>query len=259
MIEVSVAGAAGRMGREVCRAVLAEKDLRLVAAVDRACAGQSLASLIGEDSTTLTIQPELGAMVEAGAQVMVDFTQPGSAYSDALFALENGIHAVVGTTGMTEDELTGLQNQAAGAKANILIAPNFALGAVLMMLFAQQAAHYLPVCEIIELHHDRKLDAPSGTSLRTAQMIAEGRSESVTAGEEPTSRGLGVEGLRIHSVRLPGLVAHQEVIFGGAGQSLTIRHDSYDRSSFMPGVVYAVRNIGEHPGLTVGLEKWLSL
>ncbi len=259
MIAVSVAGAGGRMGREVCRAVLAEEDLQLVAAIDRACAGESLANLLGDPSTPLTVQAELSAMVDAGAQVMVDFTEPASVYGDVLFALENDIHAVVGTTGMSTSDLAGLEERATGGKAHVLIAPNFALGAVLMMLFARQAARYLPACEIIELHHDRKLDAPSGTSLRTAQMIAETRGETPGAGDEPVSRGLEVEGLRIHSVRLPGLVAHQEVIFGGTGQSLTIRHDSYDRSSFMPGVIYAVRNIEAHPGMTVGLEKWLSL
>ncbi len=260
MIKVSVAGAAGRMGREVCRAVLAEKDLELVAAIDRACEGESVAGLTGDTRTSLTIRSDLQAMLTAGAEVMVDFTQPDSAYGDAIFALENGVHAVVGTTGMKPAELAELEKRAAAASSNILIAPNFAMGAVLMMVFARQAARYLPACEIIELHHDRKLDAPSGTSLRTAEMIAEGRDAAASgAGEEPPSRGLEVEGVHVHSVRLPGLIAHQEVIFGGAGQSLTIRHDSYDRSSFMPGVIFAVRNVASHAGLTVGLEKWLFL
>ncbi len=248
------------MGREVCRAVMAEQDLELAAAIDSGFDGQSLAELIADSRTDLTIKPELAAMRAAGAQVMVDFTRPDSVYGDALFALENGIHAVVGTTGMSPGDMEELARRADGAGSNILIAPNFAMGAVLMMVFAQQAARYFPDCEIVELHHDRKLDAPSGTSLRTAQMVAEGReSRAQVTGGQPASRGLEVEGMRLHSVRLPGLIAHQEVIFGGAGQSLTIRHDSYDRSSFMPGVIYAVRHIDEHPGMTVGLEKWLSL
>ncbi len=260
MIKVSVAGAAGRMGREVCRAVLAEKDLALVAAVDQARGGERVADLIGDASTDLSIQTDLEAMLAAGADVMVDFTQPDSAYDDAIFALANGVHAVVGTTGMQPAELEELGRRAAEASSNILIAPNFAMGAVLMMVFARQAARYLPACEIIELHHDRKLDAPSGTSLRTAEMVAEGRQAAeMKPDEEAPSRGLNVEGVHIHSVRLPGLIAHQEVIFGGAGQGLSIRHDSYDRSSFMPGVIFAVRNIAAHAGLTVGLEKWLSL
>ena len=260
MIKVSVVGAGGRMGREVCRAVLAEHDLELVAAIDPGFSGRSLGELAGDPRARLMVQSDLGAMAAAGAQVMVDFTQPASAYVDALFALEHSIHAVVGTTGISPGELEELERRAADASSNLLIAPNFAMGAVLMMVFARQAARYFPDCEIIELHHDRKLDTPSGTSLRTAEMIAESRKGgSSGAGEQSSSRGLDVQGIRVHSVRLPGLIAHQEVVFGSAGQALTIRHDSYDRSSFMPGVIYAVRNVGAHAGMTVGLEKWLSL
>lgn len=260
MVKVSVVGAGGRMGREVCRAVLAEQDLELVAAIDPEFGGRTLADLTGELQVELGVKSDLAAMTAAGTQVMVDFTQPASAFGDAVFALEHGIHAVVGTTGMSASEMEELERLAARAEANLLIAPNFAMGAVLMMVFARQAALYFPDCEIIELHHDRKLDAPSGTSLRTAEMIAETR-EGPGSGEgaQPPSRGLEAQGIRIHSVRLPGLIAHQEVIFGGKGQALTIRHDSYDRTSFMPGVIYAVRNISAHAGMTVGLEKWLSL
>jgi 4-hydroxy-tetrahydrodipicolinate reductase len=260
MIKVSVVGAGGRMGREVCRAVLAEQDLELVAAIDPEFSGKPLADLTGETQLNLAVKPDLPAMTDAGTQVMVDFTQPASAFGNTVFALEHGIHAVVGTTGMSAGELEELERLAAKARANLLIAPNFAMGAVLMMVFARQAAQYFPDCEIIELHHDRKLDAPSGTSLRTAAMIAETREgPGPGKGAQPPSRGLEAHGIRVHSVRLPGLIAHQEVIFGSAGQSLTIRHDSYDRNSFMPGVIYAVRNIGAHAGMTVGLEKWLSL
>jgi len=244
------------MGREVVRAILAEDDLVLVAAVDPAHAGEP----VGERSDLL-ISGDLREAIGATApDVMVDFTQPASAFGNTVFALEHGIHAVVGTTGMSAGELEELERLAAKARANLLIAPNFAMGAVLMMVFARQAAQYFPDCEIIELHHDRKLDAPSGTSLRTAAMIAETREgPGPGKGAQPPSRGLEAHGIRVHSVRLPGLIAHQEVIFGSAGQSLTIRHDSYDRNSFMPGVIYAVRNIGAHAGMTVGLEKWLSL
>ncbi len=258
MIKVGVAGAGGRMGREVCRAVLAEADLELVAAIDPGFSGENLATLIGEVGSALNIQPEPQAMVAAGAEVMVDFTQPASVYGNVLFALENGIHAVVGTTGLSPAEMDELERRTAGAESHVIIAPNFAMGAVLMMVFARQAARFFPDCEIIELHHAGKLDAPSGTALRTAALIAETRAGRA-AGEQPPSRGLAADGVQIHSVRLPGLVAHQEIIFGGSGQTLTLRHDSNDRTSFMPGIIYAVRHIAEHPGFTVGLENWLSL
>ena len=214
MIRVAVAGAAGRMGETVCRAVEGADDLELVARADPAL-GTSLSEALAE-------RPE----------VLVDFTIPTTAVANAREAVAAGVHAVIGTTGFDIDELRGLEG------ANIFIAPNFAIGAVLMMQFAVQAARHLPKAEIIELHSDSKVDAPSGTAARTAELMG---------GDVP-----------IHSVRLPGLVAHQEVIFGGPGQTLTIRHDSLDRESFMPGVLLAVRRVGslkESP--LVGLEHLL--
>lgn len=256
MIQVGVFGAAGRMGSEVCRAVEAADDLQLVASIDVQADGQS------KDIST---EPE--AMNKAGAKVAVDFTVASSAVSNIEWCLAHGIHVVVGTTGLPAVDLEKIRGLAEGSKANVLIAPNFAIGAVLMMHFAQQAAAWLPDVEIIELHHDAKLDSPSGTSLKTAEAIARGRASDPQAPSRqsgakqviPGARGAEADAVRIHSVRLPGLVAHQEVVFGGAGQTLTIRHDSIDRTSFMPGVLLAIRRIADLPGLTIGLEAALEL
>lgn len=217
MIKVGVLGAAGRMGATVCEAVDADDELELVARVD-------------EDDP-------LQALVDGGSEVAVDFTTPSVVKNNVLFCLENGIHAVVGTTGLTDSDVDDIRSHT--GKANAFIAPNFALGAVLMMHFAAQASRLYDHAEIIERHHEKKLDAPSGTALRTASLM-EG---------DPA----------IHSVRLPGLVAHQEVQFGAPGETLTIRHDSLDRVSFMPGVVLAVKKVGELDGVTVGLENLLDL
>jgi 4-hydroxy-tetrahydrodipicolinate reductase len=226
MLRVVVAGAAGRMGQAVVAAVGAERDMEVVARADPALAGRP--------GCHATLEDALGA---APADVLVDFTQPAVVFGNARAALAAGVHAVVGTTGLTDDQVEELRAAAEAGPANLLIAPNFAIGAVLMMRFAAEAARHLPKAEIIELHHDRKLDAPSGTAARTARLMG---------GDVP-----------IHSVRLPGLVAHQEVILGGLGETLTIRHDSLSRDSFMPGVVRAVREIGGRPGLTLGLETLL--
>jgi len=221
MIGVGVAGAAGRMGRTVCEAVEAAEGMELVARVD----------------------PELGVELESvlgDVDVVVDFTVPDTALGNVRACLEAGVHAVVGTTGF---DLDAAREAAEAAGANCFVAPNFAIGAVLLMEVAQKIAPHMPECEIVELHHDRKLDAPSGTAKRTQELID-------AAG--------GHVHQPIHSVRLPGLVAHQEVIFGGVGQTLSLRHDSIDRHSFMPGVVLAVRRVGELPDrFTVGLEKLL--
>jgi 4-hydroxy-tetrahydrodipicolinate reductase len=222
LIRVAVAGAAGRMGSTVCEAVTAADDMELVARADPAL-GVSVAEALAE-------RPE----------VLVDFTLPSTAVANAREAVAAGVHVVIGTTGFDVGELTGLS----GAGANVFVAPNFAIGAVLMMQFAAQAARHMSRAEIIELHHDRKLDKPSGTAARTAQLM---KDASPDLGEVP-----------IHSVRLPGLVAHQEVILGDVGQTLTIRHDSVDRHSFMPGVLLAIRRVGslvESP--VVGLEGLL--
>jgi 4-hydroxy-tetrahydrodipicolinate reductase len=246
-VKVAVFGAAGRMGRQVCDAVEAAPDLELVARVD-----------IGEDPKRV---------LEAGATVAVDFTNPEAVLGNLGFCVGNGVHVVVGTSGFGPERLGQLGALLEDAPAvGVLVAPNFSLGAVLMMKFAAQAASYFESVEIIELHHPDKLDAPSGTAQRTAQLIAEARrtaglpaSPDATAADADHHRGGRVEDVTVHSVRLRGLVAHQEVLLGGVGESLTIRHDSLDRASFMPGVLLGVREVAAHPGLTVGLEHYLSL
>ncbi|MPZ89283.1 MAG: 4-hydroxy-tetrahydrodipicolinate reductase [Nitriliruptorales bacterium] len=237
MHRVAVIGAGGRMGAITCAAFEAEEDLDLVARVGRG--------------------DPLEAVTEAGAEVAVEFTTPASVKVNAEWLLTHGVHAVVGATGLGEGDLADLE--ARTGPANCLVAPNFAIGAVLLMRLAAEVARHLPHVEITELHHDRKVDAPSGTALRTARQVAAARAEAVAVpGPADTpARGLVVEGVPVHSVRLPGLVASQEVVFGGPGQTLTLRHDSIDRTSFMPGVLLAVRRIAEFPGLTVGLEALL--
>jgi 4-hydroxy-tetrahydrodipicolinate reductase len=237
VLRVAVLGAKGRMGSTTCRAVDGDPELELVAALD------------AEDSRE--------ALLDAGADVCVDFTHPDSVKGNTAWLLRSGVHAVVGTTGLTDDDLADLE--ALTGPANALVAPNFAVGAVLMMALARQVAAHLPHAEIVELHHDRKADAPSGTALRTAALIAQARRDVVTpAGPQGhPARGALHEDVPIHSIRLPGLVAHQAVVFGGTGETLTIRHDSIDRSSFMPGVLLAVKAVATRPGLTVGLEHLL--
>jgi 4-hydroxy-tetrahydrodipicolinate reductase len=259
-IRVGVVGAAGRMGAEVCRAVTAADDLELVAAVDVSAAGDPLREHTGVDAG-LSIGGELDALTEAGCEVAVEFTGPGSVGANLRWLLEHDIHAVVGATGIDAEDLEAARDLAAGGAANAFVAPNFAIGAVLLMRFAAEAAKHLPHVEIIELHHDRKVDAPSGTALRTAELIAEARAEVPEAplGDDrhPGARGADHADVRVHSVRLPGIVANQEVIFGGPGQTLTLRHDSIDRTSFMPGVILACREVGGLDGLVVGLEHLL--
>ncbi len=226
MISVMVTGAAGRMGSAVVDAVTAAEGMRVAASVDPALAA-------GEG----VFHDIASALARGGIDVVVDFTQPKFAYANTCAYLAAGVHAVVGTTGFTDEQLTDIRVRAEAGSANALIAPNFAVGAVLMMRFAAEASRHMPKAEIIELHHDQKLDAPSGTAIRTAGLMD----------GDPV----------IHSVRLPGLVAHQEVILGGTGETLTIRHDSLSRESFMPGVVLSVREIADRPGLTLGLEPLL--
>jgi len=243
-LKVGVLGAKGRMGATVCEAITASSDCELVSALD--------------------INDDLMALVSSGAQVVVDFTTPDSVPTNLKFLAANNIHAVVGTTGFDADKLAMVEKQFAAGEANVVIAPNFGLAAVLMMQFAAQAAPHFESVEIIELHHPRKADAPSGTARRTAEMIADARSgmpamPDATSDLLPGARGANVSGIPVHSVRLQGLVAHQEIMFGGPGESLTIRHDSYDRESFMPGVLLAVRKVSQTPGLTYGLEHLLDL
>lgn len=245
-IKVGVLGAKGRVGQAVCEGVTAAEDLELVAALDR------------EDSLEL--------LKEKGAEVIVDFTSPAAVMGNLEFCLTNGISAVVGTTGFTPERLAQVEEWAKAGGANALIAPNFAISAVLTMQFAKQAARFFDSAEVVEYHHPNKLDAPSGTAIHTAEGIATARRE---AGMAPMpdatnqslegARGADVDGVHVHAVRMTGMVAHEEVIFGAQGQSLTIRQDSYDRMSFVPGVLVGVREIAKHPGLTVGLENYLGL
>lgn len=239
MIRVGVVGATGRMGAEVCRAVDDGSDLSLVAAISRSRAGERLEDVLGLPGCPVVASDRLDALVEASADVAVDFTGAEHAPQHIAWCIQQGIHVVVGTTGFPLDEAWGRQDA-----VGVLVAPNFAIGAVLMMRFAGEAAASMPDAEIIELHHAQKRDAPSGTALLTARAIAEAR--GVDGGDVP-----------IHSIRLPGLVAHQEVLFGAQGQTLSIRHDTTDRSAFMPGVLLAIRNVGRRPGLTVGLDPLL--
>ncbi|GAA1920949.1 4-hydroxy-tetrahydrodipicolinate reductase [Nocardioides hwasunensis] len=246
-IRVGVLGARGKVGAEVCRAVEAAADTELVALVD---AGDDVAEL-----------------ARSGAEVVVDFTHPDVVMDHLRFCIEHGIHAVVGTTGFDQERLDRLESWLADAPhVGVLIAPNFSIGAILMMRFAAQAAPFFESVEVVELHHPDKADAPSGTARRTAELIAAAR-RGAGSGPMPDAtstglegaRGADVDGVRVHGLRVRGLVAHQEVILGTAGETLTIRHDSLDRVSFTPGVLAGVRSIGQHPGLTVGLDAFLDI
>ena len=261
-IKVLVAGACGKMGSEVVKAVLQDDALQLVSAVDQMNMAKDIGELIGNGPIGVMIGAELEAEIKRGQpQVMVDFTTPDSVMANLRQALRMGVHAVVGTTGLKPENLKELSELCLTNKVNALVAPNFAIGALLMMRFAAQAAKYFPQVEIIELHHNQKLDAPSGTSIKTAEMILAGRGEPsiIALGEEKIKgvRGGDMGGIHLHSIRLPGLIAHQEVIFGGEGQTLTIRHDSLSRESFMPGVIIAIKKIASQPGLTYGLDELL--
>nr|WP_106784713.1 4-hydroxy-tetrahydrodipicolinate reductase [Lysinibacillus timonensis] len=261
-IRVAIAGARGRMGTEAVKAVTNKEGMELVAALDYKRLGESLAELeMFPPNLNVPIFTNLTQLIEdTKPDVLIDLTNPQSVYEHTKVALLHNVRPVVGTTGFTNEQLEELTNLAEESKVGCIIAPNFAIGAILMMKFAQEAAKYLPNVEIIELHHDRKLDAPSGTGLKTAQLISEVRNEMKQGhpNEEetiPGARGADFEGLRIHSVRLPGLVAHQEVLFGGDGQMLTIRHDSYNRESFMGGVLYCVEAVMTIEHLVFGLEN----
>lgn len=264
-IKVLINGAAGKMGREVVKAVSKEKDLDLVGAVDIAEIGVDAGSLVGIKPVGIEISRDLDKTIKATKpDIVVDFTHPNVAMDNTRTILNNKVHAVVGTTGFGEENLKEIKKLCASNKVNCIVAPNFAVGAVLMMKFAKQASKVLPNVEIIELHHDQKADSPSGTAIKTAEMMIEERSKHEQKAR-PTkeietidgARGGNIDGIRIHSVRLPGFVAHQEVIFGGVGQTLSIRHDSISRESFMPGVVLSIKKIKDLPGLTYGLESIL--
>lgn len=271
VIEVALCGAAGRMGREVTRAVHEADGMRLIVAVDPQEVGRDAGELAGLSPIGVRIEPDLSAaLAHSRPKVLIDFSLPHVVLQNARMALEQGVAPVIGATGLTKADLEELDRLARERELGAFVAPNFAIGAVLMMQFAETAARYLPDVEIIELHHGGKLDAPSGTALLTALKIEQARN-AAQAKPHPTppnavetapgargARGENTYGVPIHSIRLPGFVAHQEVIFGGIGQTLTLRHDSTDRRSFMPGVVLAVRAVGKLRGLVVGLEHLLT-
>ncbi len=245
VLRVGVLGAKGRMGAEVCKAISESKDMKLVAALD---AGDAVSTLASE-----------------GANVVVDFTTPDVVMSHLDWLIHNGVHAVVGTTGFTEDRISEIEKWSKEKpETGILIAPNFSIGAILMTRLASEATRFFESVEIVELHHPNKVDAPSGTSIHTAKAIAKARTAAnmppqpdATEPKFMNARGVNVDGVPIHSVRLRGLVAHQEVIFGDIGETFTIRHDSFDRVAYMPGVLTGIRGVFDHPGLTIGLDKYL--
>lgn len=264
-IRVVVTGAYGKMGREVVKSVVGDPTLKLVGAVDVKGKGIDAGYLAGIDPVGVAISTDLeGLLNEVQADVLIDFTNPQAVLRNIQIALNKKVCPVVGTTGMTEVDRQAVAKLAEEVGVGVVIAPNFALGAVLMMRFAKEAARYFPHVEIIELHHDQKVDAPSGTALRTAELISEERKPlhqgAINEYEKIKGvRGGNFEGMRIHSIRLPGLVAHQEVILGGNGQTLSIRHDSIHRESFMPGVLLAVHKVQQVKGVIYGLENLLDL
>jgi 4-hydroxy-tetrahydrodipicolinate reductase len=261
-IRVVVHGAAGRVGQEVVRAVCQEPGMTLVGAVDLKVSADSLA--LPDGSGSVPFSADFKAIIaKCKPDVVVDFTIAKASLPAVRIAAENGVNMVIGTTGFTADELGEMERLAKSHKIGIVVAPNFALGAVLMVHLAKIVGKYFDHAEIIELHHDRKLDAPSGTSKATAQAMAEVRGRPflppAVAGEDSPSRGKTVSGISIHSVRLPGLMAHQEVLFGGAGQTLSIRHDTINRECYMPGVILAVKEVMKRREYFFGLDNLLGL
>ena len=250
------------MGSLVCRTVADDPEMQLVAAIDPFHAGIDLRKVTGAEVSGLQVSPDAESLARANVQVAIDFTHLEAARKNLAWCAAHGVHAVVGTTGFVAADYEQIAGQF--TSSNCFIAPNFAIGAVLMMRFAELAAPYFETAEIIELHHDQKADAPSGTAMLTADRVAKASSEWAA---DPTTKlvldgsrgGEGPAGIRVHSVRLRGLVAHQEVLFGTTGQSVSIRHDSYDRSSFMPGVLLAVKAVAHRPGLTVGLDALIDI
>ncbi|MEW6661184.1 MAG: 4-hydroxy-tetrahydrodipicolinate reductase [Bacillota bacterium] len=262
-IKVVVTGAFGRVGQEIAKALLQSKKYQLVAAVDMNNIDQDIGLLLGLPPAGVFIASNLTDVIrETKPDIMVDFTQPATVMKNIRIALTAGVRPVVGTTGITPADLDEIHVLCEQNNLSAVVAPNFAIGAVLMMRFAQEAARYFPRIEIIELHHEMKLDAPSGTALKTAEMIAQNiidlKIDTIQSSEKyPGARGAVYNGIHIHSVRLPGLIAHQEVIFGGSGQALTIKHDSFNRESFVPGVLLAIEKVMESKGLVYGLENLL--
>ncbi|ABO50463.1 dihydrodipicolinate reductase [Desulforamulus reducens MI-1] len=263
MIKVVVAGALGKMGQESCKAVLNAEGMELVGAMDCKEFHGSIGSFLGKPEVNIQISNNIEqVLLELKPDVLIDFTRPGVVQENIELALKHGVRPVIGTTGMAASEIEGFIKSASEKKIGGLIVPNFAIGALLMIKFATEAAKYFPNVEIIELHHDQKMDAPSGTALKTAESIASVRgnmSQGMPSEFEKIdgARGGDFEGMKIHSIRLPGFVAHQEVIFGGTGQTLSIRHDSIARESFMPGLILAVRKVMSLDHMVYGLENIL--
>jgi len=262
-VKVGVMGACGKMGREICKAVLDDTDLELVTAIDIVNQGYDVGIMVGRPPTGVCIETNLNAVLEGiKVDVLIDFTNAQALLNNAPKAIKKGLNLVIGTTGLTADEINELQQMAEENNVGIFLAPNFAIGAVLMMKFAKEAAQYFPHVEIIEKHHDQKLDAPSGTAIKTLEEITKVR-EPIKQGNSKEYekiagvRGGDYQGIKVHSMRLPGLIAHQEVIFGGIGQILTIKHDSLSRESFMPGIVLACKKVITWKGLVYGLENIL--
>ncbi|QYY43882.1 4-hydroxy-tetrahydrodipicolinate reductase [Aneurinibacillus thermoaerophilus] len=260
-IRIAVAGPRGRMGQESVKMIIKDETLRFVCGIDPKYNGEDVGEVLGLGSLQAPFVSDIRRALEVyRPDVLVDFTTPHVVKQNMIAAIEAGVRPVVGTTGFTPEDIEELDKLCREHQIGGIIAPNFAIGAVLMMKFAQEAAKYMPHVEIIELHHDKKLDAPSGTAVKTAEMIQAARDEIKQGHPEEKetlegARGGYYGGFRIHSVRLPGLVAHQEVIFGAVGQTLTIRHDSINRESFMPGVNLAIKKVMEHTGLIYGLEN----
>lgn len=264
-LRVAIAGAAGRMGKATVRAVAAAADMTLVAALGRERGvGQDAGTVAGSAPLGVKLTAELADVLDARPDVLIEFCPGAAAAEQARAVIPAGVRPVIGATGISQPDLDGLAALCGSKRVGAVVAPNFAVGAVLMIEFARQAARYFPNVEIIELHHDRKRDAPSGTALRTAAVVAASRvsAPAPTVREEEMlagARGGRAEGIPVHSVRLPGLAAHQEIIFGGPGQTLVIRHDSVNEESFMPGLLLAVRKVRSLVGLVYGLEKLLDL
>lgn len=261
MIRVAIAGAAGRMGQEVVRAVSSAQDMELVGAFDRSVDFASTGLMLGRGVTDVPIGQKIGAMMdETQPDILVEFTHLAGAADHTLNALKRGISVVIGTSGLNNEDQRAIQLSCESYGASAILVPNFAIGAVLMMKFAEMAARYFPNAEVMEMHHEQKMDAPSGTAWHTAERIAAARESAPrlphgAVQKAPGARGGEVKGVPVHSVRLPGYVASQEVLFGGAGERLTLRHDSIDRASFMAGVLLAIREVRNVKGFVVGLDQ----
>lgn len=263
-MRIGVFGAGGQMGTTVCKAVADDQELALVAAIDPRLSGIDLSQVTGITGTGLEISAARESLIESRAQVAVDFTSAEVAYENMIWCAKHNIHGVVGTTGLSRQHVSELSDAFEKSNANCILAPNFAIGAVLMMRFSEMASVFFETVDIIELHHDKKVDAPSGTAMETARRISQFRDISSNPfAEDPTTTtvlegargGVYEQGVHLHSLRVKGMVAHQEVILGTLGQTLTIRHDSYDRTSFMPGVLLAIKSVGSVSGLVFGMDS----